>query len=62
VDGATCADRLDCCPGIFDAGRGLDCNDVKSCAPFEVADSLEKAVPIGRPREKPHPRGGELQE
>jgi len=27
VDSAACADRLDWCLGIFDAGRGLDCND-----------------------------------
>src|SRR5262249_6510671 len=27
VDRAACPDRLDCCLGIFDAGRGLDGND-----------------------------------
>ena len=27
VDRAACADRLDCCLGIFDPGRGPDCSD-----------------------------------
>ena len=34
VDGAACADRLDCCLGIFDAGRGLDCNDRAGCTVY----------------------------
>jgi hypothetical protein len=34
VDGAACADRLVCCLGIFDAGRGLDCDDRAGCTAY----------------------------